>query len=104
MKFINLLFVILAAIAVCSVHAQTGTPALTQPALKSNFPATPSVFERQEIRAQLLPLRYTTIAAEIGAKKQSLRDATNIDSGSITNLSDVKSLWDTDILGETPYR
>ena len=68
MKFINLLFVILAAIAVCSVHAQTGTPALTQPALKSNFPATPSVFERQEIRAQLLPLRYTTIAAEIGAK------------------------------------
>ncbi len=51
-----------------------------------------------------LEVGNTTLAAEIGAKKQSLRDATNIDSGSITNLSDVKSLWDTDILGETPYR
>ena len=45
----------------------------------------------------------TTLIAEIGAKKQALRDATNIDSGSISNLSDVKALWDTDILGETPY-
>jgi hypothetical protein len=44
------------------------------------------------------------LAASIGAKKQTLRDATNIDSGSITNLSDIKALWDTDILGETPYR
>jgi hypothetical protein len=51
-----------------------------------------------------LEVGNTELAAEIGAKKQSLRDATNIDSGSITNLSDVKSLWDTDILGETPYR
>jgi hypothetical protein len=51
-----------------------------------------------------LEVGNTTLAAEIGAKKQALRDATNIDSGSITNLSDVKSLWDTDILGETPYR
>ena len=51
-----------------------------------------------------LEVGNTTLAAEIGAKKQSLRDVTNIDSGSITNLSDVKSLWDTDILGETPYR
>jgi membrane fusion protein (multidrug efflux system) len=30
------------------------------------------VFERQEIRAQLLPRRYTTIAAEIGARINSL--------------------------------
>jgi hypothetical protein len=51
-----------------------------------------------------LEVGNTTLAAEIGAKKQALRDATNIDSGSITNLSDVKALWDTDILGETPYR
>jgi hypothetical protein len=51
-----------------------------------------------------LEVGNTTLAAEIGAKKQALRDATNIDSGSIINLSDVKALWDTDILGETPYR
>ena len=46
----------------------------------------------------------TTLAAEIGTKKQALRDATNIDSGSITNLNDVKALWDVEILGETPYK
>ena len=46
----------------------------------------------------------STLAAEIGAKKQALRDATNIDSGSITTLDDVKSLWDVEILGETPYK
>jgi len=51
-----------------------------------------------------LEVGNTTLAAEIGTKKQTLRDATNIDSGSISNLSDVKALWDTDILGETPYR
>jgi hypothetical protein len=51
-----------------------------------------------------LEVGNTTLAAEIGAKKQALRDATNIDSGSISNLNDVKALWDTDILGETPYR
>ena len=46
----------------------------------------------------------STLAAEIGAKKQALRDATNIESGSIETLDDVKSLWDVDILGETPYK
>ena len=46
----------------------------------------------------------STLAAEIGAKKQALRDATNIDSGSITTLDDVKALWDVEILGETPYK
>jgi hypothetical protein len=51
-----------------------------------------------------LEVGNTTLAAEIGTKKQALRDATNIDSGSISNLSDVKALWDTDILGETPYK
>ena len=51
-----------------------------------------------------LEVGNTTLAAEIGTKKQTLRDATNIDSGSISNLSDVKALWDTDILGETPYK
>ena len=51
-----------------------------------------------------LEVGNTTLAAEIGTKKQTLRDATNIDSSSISNLSDVKALWNTDILGETPYR
>lgn len=51
-----------------------------------------------------LEVGNTTLAAEIGAKKQALRDATNIDSGSISNLSDVKALWDVEILGETPYK
>ena len=35
-------------------------------------PVTRSSIERQEIRAQLLPRRYTTVAAEIGAKISSL--------------------------------
>ena len=51
-----------------------------------------------------LEVGNTTLAAEIGAKKQALRDATNIESGSITNLNDVKALWDVEILGETPYK
>jgi hypothetical protein len=45
----------------------------------------------------------TILAAEIGSKKQALRDATNIDSGSISTLDDIKALWDINILGETPY-
>jgi hypothetical protein len=51
-----------------------------------------------------LEVGNTTLAAEIGAKKQALRDATNIDSGSITTLDEVKALWDVEILGETPYK
>ena len=51
-----------------------------------------------------LEVGNTTLAAEIGAKKQALRDITDIDSGSITNLNDVKALWDVEILGETPYK
>ena len=51
-----------------------------------------------------LEVGNTKLAAEIGAKKQALRDATNFDSGSITNLNDVKALWDVEILGETPYK
>lgn len=54
------------------------TPTFAQPAISGAVPssvaaatpATPTkpVLERQEIRAQLMPRRYTTIAAEIGAK------------------------------------
>lgn len=46
------------------VHAQATAPA----AASTSRPA----IERQEIRAQLLPRRYTTIAAEIGAKVSRL--------------------------------
>lgn len=53
---------------VCSTHAQNTPPANLQPILKANAPIAKSAIERQEIRAQLLPRRYTTIAAEIGAK------------------------------------
>jgi hypothetical protein len=51
-----------------------------------------------------LEVGNTTLSAEIGVKKQALRNATNIESGSITTLDDVKSLWDIEILGETPYK
>ncbi len=68
MIFFNLLFGTLASVAVSSVQAQTTASSLTQPALKANPTATTYTIESQEIRAQLLPLRYTTIAAEIGAK------------------------------------
>lgn len=44
------------------------------------------------------------LAAEIGSQKQALRDATNIDSGSISTLTDIKSLWNEELLGETPYK
>jgi hypothetical protein len=51
-----------------------------------------------------LEVGNTTLATEVGVKKQALRDATNIESGSITTLDNVKSLWDIEILGETPYK
>jgi hypothetical protein len=51
-----------------------------------------------------LEVGNTTLSTEVGVKKQALRDATNIESGSITTLDDVKSLWDIEILGETPYK
>lgn len=56
----------LAAALACSFPAAAQSPAPgTAPAAR---PAAASAIDRQEIRAQLLPRRYTTIAAEIGAK------------------------------------
>ena len=43
-----------------------------QPAAGALRPAGPAVMARSDIRAQLTPRRYTTIAAEIGAKISSL--------------------------------
>lgn len=49
-------------------------PALAAPpaAATPAAPATRPAIERQEIRAQLMPRRYTTVAAEIGAKVNRL--------------------------------
>lgn len=45
--------------------AQTAAPG---PAQSASGSTRPTGMERQEIRAQLMPRRYTTLAAEIGAK------------------------------------
>ena len=46
----------------------------------------------------------STLAAEVSAKKQALRDATNIESDSISTLEEIKSLWGENLLGESPYK
>lgn len=59
------------------IWAGVGTATAQAPATGGKAPVPPPAaaaeaakpaLERQEIRAQLLPRRYTTIAAEIGAK------------------------------------
>ena len=44
------------------------------------------------------------LTTTIGIQKQALRDVTNIETGSIVTLSDLKSTWDTELLGESPYK
>jgi membrane fusion protein, multidrug efflux system len=56
------------AIAAGAQSAQTAPPAPVKPAAPASRPA----LERQDIRAQLSPRRFTTIAAEIGAKVSRL--------------------------------
>ncbi|PUE48544.1 efflux transporter periplasmic adaptor subunit [Limnohabitans sp. 2KL-17] len=63
----------MAGMASSPVWAQATASPTPRPAapVSSGAVATPSprpAIERQEIRAQLLPRRYTTVAAEIGAK------------------------------------
>lgn len=45
----------------------------------------------------------TTLSAEIGTKKQALRDITDIDISSVSTLAELKELWDVELLGESPY-
>jgi flagellar motor switch/type III secretory pathway protein FliN len=45
----------------------------------------------------------TTLSAEIGTKKQALRDITDIDISNISTLDELKQLWDVELLGESPY-
>jgi flagellar motor switch/type III secretory pathway protein FliN len=45
----------------------------------------------------------TTLSAEIGAKKQALRDITDINISNISTLDELKQIWDVELLGESPY-
>jgi RND family efflux transporter MFP subunit len=56
-----------ALIGLGSAQAQVPAPAPLKSGVAVAQPSKPAL-ERQEIRAQLLPRRYTTVAAEIGAK------------------------------------
>jgi hypothetical protein len=40
---------------------------------------------------------------EIAAKKQALRDLTDINIDSVTTIEELKGLWPTDVLGPTPF-
>lgn len=65
----RILLALLAGAALApALQAQTAPPA---PAPRAGG-TLPSVLEQREIRAQLAPRRYTTLAAEIGAKVQRL--------------------------------
>jgi len=45
----------------------------------------------------------SVLAAEIGTKKQALRDATDIDISNMSTLNELKSTWNSEILGDSPY-
>jgi RND family efflux transporter MFP subunit len=61
---------VLAAACLAGLACAQGVPPL--PAAAMPRPAVSSAMARQDLRAQLMPRRYTTIAAEIGAKVSSL--------------------------------
>jgi flagellar motor switch/type III secretory pathway protein FliN len=63
-----------------------------------------SVFKDLDIQfMKALEQGNTTLSAEIGAKKQALRDITDIDISNISTLDELKQIWDVDLLGESPY-
>lgn len=41
--------------------------------------------------------------SEVVGKKEQLRNLTNVDLSNITTLSQLKSMWPTEILGNSPY-
>jgi len=55
-----------------SLRAEPARPASTAPGSVTVPVATSSTLDKREIRAQLSPRRYTTLAAEIGAKIQRI--------------------------------
>jgi flagellar motor switch/type III secretory pathway protein FliN len=63
-----------------------------------------SVFKDLDIQfMKALEQGNITLSAEIGVKKQALRDITDIDISSISTLAELKELWDVELLGESPY-
>ena len=67
--------------------------------------------ERREVVFKDLDIQFmkaleqgnTTLSAEIGTKKQALRDITDIDISNISTLDELKAIWDVELLGESPY-
>ena len=67
--------------------------------------------ERREVVFKDLDVQFmkaleqgnTTLSAEIGTKKQALRDITDIDISNISTLDELKQIWDVELLGESPY-
>jgi hypothetical protein len=45
-----------------------------------------------------------TLTAEIAAIKETLRNLPNADLSGITNIEELKSNWNIEILGESPYK
>jgi hypothetical protein len=45
----------------------------------------------------------STKQVEVAAKKQALRDLTDINIDSVNTIEELKALWPTDILGPTPF-
>jgi flagellar motor switch/type III secretory pathway protein FliN len=67
--------------------------------------------ERREVVFKDLDVQFmkaleqgnTTLSAEIGTKKQALRDITDIDISNISTLDELKAIWNVELLGESPY-
>lgn len=68
----QLVFFMASLLAAVSVTAQTMPGAVVKTAPVAAMPSVTSALEQRDIRAQLAPRRYTTLAAEIGAKVQRL--------------------------------
>jgi hypothetical protein len=63
-----------------------------------------SVFKDLDIQfMKALEQGNTILSAEIGARKQALRDITDIDISNISTLDELKQIWDVELLGESPY-
>ena len=67
--------------------------------------------ERREVVFKDLDIQFmkaleqgnTVLSTEIGTKKQVLRDITDIDISNISTLDELKTIWDVELLGESPY-
>ncbi len=62
----------LAALALAAAGTAAVAQSLPAAPAAAPAPAARMVFDRHDLRAQLMPRRYTTLAAEIGAKIQSM--------------------------------